>query len=85
MLYGTVLFQAIHFFKARQIWNKTLDNLRCSYTWKMQMYMREHAGLAQKTKQGTIVVLDLAEVIDNSCQIIIGDNFFTNPLMPRIM
>ena len=42
------------------------------------MYMREDAGLTRKTKQGTIVVLDLAEVIDNSCQIITCDNFFTN-------
>ena len=42
------------------------------------MYIRKDAGLARETEQGTRVILDLAEDIDNSCHNITCDNFFTN-------
>ena len=41
------------------------------------MYIRKDAGSAPETNQGTRIVLDLAEDIDNSCRNIACDNFFT--------
>ena len=54
-----------------------------SYTWKMQVYIRKDAVLARETKQGTRVVIDLAEDIDNFCRNITCGNFFTNPSLAR--
>ena len=56
----------------------TICDSTCSYTWKMQVYIREDTGLARETKQGTRVVFDLAEDTDISCRNITCDNFFTN-------
>ena len=49
----------------------------------MQVYIRKDAGLAPETNQDTRIVLDLAEDIDNSCQNITCDNFFTNLSLVR--
>ena len=54
----------------------TIFDFTCSYTWKMRVYIRKDAGLARETNQGTKVVPDLAEDIDNSCRNITYDNFF---------
>ena len=47
------------------------------------MYIRKDAGSASETNQVTRIVLDLAEDIDNSCQNITCDNFFTNLSLVR--
>ena len=49
----------------------------------MQVYIRKDAGLARETNQGTRVVFDFAEDINNSCQNITCDNFFTNLSLAR--
>ena len=57
---------------------QTICDSTCFYIWKMQVYIRKNAGSARETNQGTRIVLDLAEGIDNSCRNITCDNFFTN-------
>ena len=48
------------------------------------MYIRKDAGLARETKQGSRVILDLAEDIGNfSGRNITCDNFFTNLSLAR--
>ena len=47
------------------------------------MYIRKDAESARETNQGTRIVLDLAEDIDNSCRNITCDNVFTNLLLVR--
>ena len=47
------------------------------------MYIRKDAGSVPETNQDTRIVLDLAEDIDNSCQNVTCDNFFTNLLLVR--
>ena len=49
----------------------------------MQVYIRKDAGSAQETNQGTRIVLDSAEDIDNSCRNITCDNFFINLALVR--
>ena len=49
----------------------------------MQVYIRKDAGSARETNQGTRIVLDLAEDIDNSCRNITCDNLFTNLSLVR--
>ena len=47
------------------------------------MYIRKDAGSARETNQGTRIVLDLAEDIDDSCRNITCNNFFTNLRLVR--
>ena len=61
----------------------TICDSTCSYTWKIQKYIRKDPGLARETKQGPTVVLDLAEDIDNSCRNITCNNFFSNLSLAR--
>ena len=49
----------------------------------MQVCIRKDAGSARETNQGTRIVLDLAEDVDNSCRNITCDNFFTNLSLKR--
>ena len=49
----------------------------------MQVIIGKDAGLAQETNEGTRVVLDLVEDIENSGQNLSGDNFFTNLSLTR--
>ena len=47
------------------------------------MYIDKDAGSTQETNQGTRVVLDLVEDIENSGQNITCDNVLTNLLLTR--
>ena len=49
----------------------------------MQVYTGKDAGSARETNQGTWVVLDLIEDIENSCQNNTCGNFFTNLSLAR--
>ena len=47
------------------------------------MYHGKDGGSGQESNQGTRIVLDLAEVIENSGQNIVCDNFFTDLSLAR--
>ena len=66
-----------------KIW--TICDSTCFYTWKIQVYIVKDGGSGQETNQGTRVVLDLVEAIENSGQNITCDNFFTDLSLARTL
>jgi len=64
-----------------KIW--TICDFTCYYAWKMQVYTGKDPGSARETNQGTRVVLDVVEDIENSGRNITCDNFFTNLSLAR--
>ena len=64
-----------------KIW--TICASTCYYAWIMQVYTGKDAWSARETNQGTRVVLDLVEDIENSGRNVNCDNFFTNLSLAR--
>ena len=57
---------------------RTICHPTCSYTWKMQVYIRKDAGLARETKQGQELSMIWQKILIILAGNIICDSFFTN-------